>query len=100
MLSSLTLLLANGSVDEVSNGSEDEIGRDAGNALDTGSGQQRSLQCDYGIAEAWAHSGIVDMRAAQSDQGLDDGEPHMSQSTSPTSARQSCEEVLMPSVLT
>lgn len=51
----------------------------------------------YGMSEAWARS-LVD-RMARVNQGLYNDEPRTSQSTTPTSFRQWCEEVLKPAVL-
>jgi uncharacterized protein YbjT (DUF2867 family) len=51
----------------------------------------------HGMSEAWAQ-GIIDMAAA-SDQGIYNAEPRTPQSTTPTSFRQWCEEVLKPAVL-
>ncbi|MCW3819871.1 NAD(P)H-binding protein [Micromonospora sp. DR5-3] len=50
-----------------------------------------------GMTEAWAQ-GIVDMATAV-DQGIYNAEPRTPQSTSPTSFRRWCEEVLKPAVL-
>ena len=50
-----------------------------------------------GTSEAMAQ-GMVDMMLAK-DEGLDNGEPRTPQSTSPTTFRQWCEEVLKPVVL-
>ena len=49
------------------------------------------------MSEAWAQ-GIVDMAAAV-DQGIYNAEPRTPQSTTSTSFRQWCEEVLKPAVL-
>jgi uncharacterized protein YbjT (DUF2867 family) len=51
----------------------------------------------YGMSEAWARS-LVD-RMVRVNQGLYNDEPRTSQSTTPTSFRQWCEEVLKPAVL-
>ncbi len=51
----------------------------------------------HGMSEAWAQS-LVD-RMAKVDQGLYNAEPRTPQSTTPTSFRQWCEEVLGPAVL-
>lgn len=51
----------------------------------------------YGMSEAMAQ-GMVDMMVAKND-GLDNAEPRTPQSTTPTSFRQWCEEVLKPKVL-
>ena len=50
-----------------------------------------------GMSEAMAQA-TVDMMAAK-DQGLDNAEPRTRQSTTPTSFRQWCGEVLKPAVL-
>jgi uncharacterized protein YbjT (DUF2867 family) len=50
-----------------------------------------------GTTEAWAQ-GLVDMAAAV-DQGIYNAEPRTPQSTTPTSFRRWCEEVLKPAVL-
>ena len=50
-----------------------------------------------GMSEAMAQA-TVDMRIAK-DQGLDNAEPRTPESTTPTSFRQWCEEVLKPAVL-
>jgi uncharacterized protein YbjT (DUF2867 family) len=52
----------------------------------------------HGMSEAWAQS-LVD-RMAKIDQGLYNAELRTPQSTTPTSFRQWCEEVLKPAVLT
>jgi uncharacterized protein YbjT (DUF2867 family) len=52
----------------------------------------------YGMTEAWAQ-GLADMAAAQND-GIYTAEPHTPPSTTPTSFRQWCQEVLKPAVLT
>ena len=52
---------------------------------------------ERGASEAFAQ-GMVDMMAAKND-GLDNAEPRTSQSTTPTSFRQWCEDVLKPAVL-
>jgi uncharacterized protein YbjT (DUF2867 family) len=52
---------------------------------------------EQGVSEAMAQ-GLVDMMAAKNE-GLDNAEPRTPQSTSPTSFRQWCEEVLKPAVL-
>jgi uncharacterized protein YbjT (DUF2867 family) len=51
----------------------------------------------HGMTEAWAQ-GLVDM-ANQVEQGIYTTEPRTPQSTTPTSFRQWCEEVLKPAVL-
>jgi uncharacterized protein YbjT (DUF2867 family) len=51
----------------------------------------------HGMSGAWAQ-GLVDM-AAQVDRGIYDAEPRVPQSTSPTSFRQWCDDVLRPAVL-
>lgn len=51
----------------------------------------------HGMSEAWAR-GLVDM-LAQIDQGLYNAEPRTPESTTPTSFRQWCDEVLKPAVL-
>jgi uncharacterized protein YbjT (DUF2867 family) len=51
----------------------------------------------HGMSEAWAQ-GLVDMAAAV-DQGIYNAEPRTPQSTTPTSFRQWCEEVLKPAIL-
>lgn len=50
-----------------------------------------------GVSEAMAQ-GMVDMMAAKNE-GLDNSEPRTAESTSPTSFRSWCEEVLKPAVL-
>ena len=62
----------------------------------TGADYKATLM-QYGITEAWAQ-GLVDMAAAQND-GFYDTEPRTSQSATPTSFRQWCQEVLKPAVL-
>jgi uncharacterized protein YbjT (DUF2867 family) len=52
---------------------------------------------EQGVSEAMAQ-GVVDMMAAVNE-GLNNAEPRTPQSTSPTSFRQWCEEVLKPAVL-
>ncbi len=52
---------------------------------------------EHGMSEAMAQ-GMVDMMAAKNE-GLDNAEPRTPQSTTPTSFRQWCEEVLKPAVL-
>ena len=52
---------------------------------------------ERGMSEAMAQ-GNLDMVVAK-DQGLDNGEPRTRQSTTPTSFRQWCEEILKPAVL-
>jgi uncharacterized protein YbjT (DUF2867 family) len=52
---------------------------------------------EQGVSEAMAQ-GVVDMMAAKNE-GLDNAEPRTPQSTSPTSFRQWCEEVLKPAVV-
>lgn len=51
----------------------------------------------HGMSEAWAQ-GLIDMAAAV-DQGIYNAEPRTPQSTTPTSFRQWCEQVLKPAVL-
>jgi uncharacterized protein YbjT (DUF2867 family) len=51
----------------------------------------------FGMSEAMAQ-GMLDMMVAKSE-GLDNAEPRTPQSTTPTSFRQWCEEVLKPAVL-
>jgi uncharacterized protein YbjT (DUF2867 family) len=51
----------------------------------------------HGTSEAMAQ-GMVDMMAAKNE-GLDNAEPRTAQSTTPTSFRQWCEEILKPAVL-
>jgi hypothetical protein len=51
----------------------------------------------HGMSEAWAQ-GIIDMAAAV-DQGIYNAEPRTPESTTPTSFRQWCDEVLKPAVL-
>jgi hypothetical protein len=52
---------------------------------------------EHGMSEAMAQ-GMVDMMAAKNE-GLDNAEPRTRQSTTPTSFRKWCEEVLKPAVL-
>jgi uncharacterized protein YbjT (DUF2867 family) len=52
---------------------------------------------DNGMSEAMAQ-GVVDMMVAKNE-GLDNAEPRTAQSSSPTSFRQWCEEILKPLVL-
>jgi uncharacterized protein YbjT (DUF2867 family) len=52
---------------------------------------------ERGMSEAMAQ-GMVDMAAAKN-AGLDNSEPRTPQSTTPTSFRQWCEDVLKPAVL-
>jgi uncharacterized protein YbjT (DUF2867 family) len=65
--------------------------------------QQISLEAfkarliEQGVSEAMAQ-GVVDMTGAKNE-GLDNAEPRTPQSTSPTSFRHWCEEVLKPAVL-
>ena len=49
-----------------------------------------------GISEAWAQ-GLADM-AAQVEEGIYNAEPRTPQSTTPTTFRQWCEEVLKPTL--
>jgi hypothetical protein len=49
-----------------------------------------------GVSDA-VINGMVDMMVAK-DQGLDNAEPRTAQSTTPTSFRQWCEEVLRPAL--
>jgi hypothetical protein len=51
-----------------------------------------------GMSEAMAQ-GLLDMRLAK-DNGLDNVQPRTARSTTPTSFRQWCEEVLKPAILT
>ena len=51
----------------------------------------------HGMSEAMAQ-GMVDMMAAK-DNGLDNAEPRTPESTTPTTFREWCEEVLKPAVL-
>lgn len=51
----------------------------------------------FGMSEAFAE-GMLDMMVAKNE-GLDNAEPRTAQSTTPTSFRQWCEEVLKPKVL-
>ncbi len=51
----------------------------------------------YGIGDAFVQ-GMVDMMRAK-DEGLDDGAPRTPETSSPTTFRQWCEEVLKPAVL-
>jgi uncharacterized protein YbjT (DUF2867 family) len=57
----------------------------------------RATLTGRGMSEAMAQ-GTVDMLLAK-DKGLDNAEPRSPQSTTPTSFRQWCEEVLKPAVL-
>lgn len=50
----------------------------------------------HGMSEAWAQ-GLIDMATAV-DQGIYNAEPRTPQSTTPTSLRQWCEDVLKPAV--
>jgi hypothetical protein len=50
-----------------------------------------------GMSDAMAQ-GTVDMMVAK-DQGLDNAEPRTPESTTPTSFRKWCQEILMPAVL-
>jgi hypothetical protein len=50
-----------------------------------------------GMTEAWAQ-GLIDMAAAV-DQGIYNAEPRTPESTTPTSFRQWCEEVVKPAVV-
>ncbi|MGI8868966.1 MAG: NAD(P)H-binding protein [Mycobacteriales bacterium] len=50
----------------------------------------------HGMSEAWAQ-GLIDMAAAV-DQGIYNADPRTPQSTTPTSFRQWCEEVLVPAL--
>jgi hypothetical protein len=52
---------------------------------------------EQGVSEAMAQ-GVVDMMAAKNE-GLDNAEPRTPQSTSPTSFRRWCQDVLKPAVL-
>jgi uncharacterized protein YbjT (DUF2867 family) len=51
----------------------------------------------FGMSEAMAQ-GMLDMMVAK-DEGLDNAEPRTSQSTTPTTFRQWCEDVLRPAVV-
>jgi hypothetical protein len=51
----------------------------------------------HGMSEAWAQR-LVD-RMARVDQGLYNAEPRTPQSTTPTSFRQWCEDVLKPALV-
>jgi uncharacterized protein YbjT (DUF2867 family) len=57
----------------------------------------KATQMQHGMSEAWAQ-GIIDMAAAV-DQGIYNAEPRTPQSTTPTSFRQWCEEMLKPAIL-
>ncbi|WP_338043661.1 NAD(P)H-binding protein [Paenibacillus hamazuiensis] len=57
----------------------------------------KSALVQHGMSKAWAQ-GIIDMAAA-AERGIYDAEPRTPQSSSPTSFRQWCEEVLKPAVL-
>jgi uncharacterized protein YbjT (DUF2867 family) len=57
----------------------------------------RTRLTEHGMSEAMAQ-GMVDMMAAKNE-GLDNAEPRTPESTTPTSFRQWCEEVLKPAVL-
>ena len=57
----------------------------------------RAALTGRGMSEAMAQ-GMVDMMLAK-DEGLDNGEPRTPESSSPTTFRQWCEEVLEPVVL-
>jgi uncharacterized protein YbjT (DUF2867 family) len=57
----------------------------------------KSTLTGHGMSEAMAQ-GMADMMAAKNE-GLDNAEPRTPQSTTPTSFRQWCEEVLRPAVL-
>ena len=52
----------------------------------------------FGMSNAMAQ-GTVDMMAAK-DQGLDNAEPRTPESTTPTTFRQWCQDILKPAVLT
>jgi uncharacterized protein YbjT (DUF2867 family) len=56
----------------------------------------RAMLLAHGASAAFAQ-GIIDMMVAKNE-GLDNAEPRTPQSTSPTSFRQWCEEVLKPSI--
>ena len=57
----------------------------------------RAMLTGHGMSEAMAQ-GMVDMMVAKNE-GLDNAEPRTPQSTTPTSFRQWCEEVLKPAIL-
>jgi uncharacterized protein YbjT (DUF2867 family) len=57
----------------------------------------KSRLTDHGVSEAMAQ-GTADMMTAK-DRGLDNAEPRTPESTTPTTFRQWCEEVLKPAVL-
>jgi uncharacterized protein YbjT (DUF2867 family) len=57
----------------------------------------KSRFIEFGMSEAMAQ-GMIDMARAK-DEGLDNAEPRTPESTSPTSFRQWCEEVLKPAIL-
>ena len=57
----------------------------------------KSMLMQHGMGEAYTQ-GIVDNQA-QAEQGIYNAEPRTSQSTTPTSFRQWCEEVLKPAIL-
>ncbi|MEI3611500.1 NmrA family NAD(P)-binding protein [Pseudogracilibacillus sp. SO30301A] len=57
----------------------------------------KATMLQYGVSNAWAQ-GLIDMAAAQND-GIYDAEQRATQSTTPTSFRQWCENVLRPAVL-
>jgi uncharacterized protein YbjT (DUF2867 family) len=57
----------------------------------------KATQMQHGMSEAWAQ-GIIDMAAAV-DQGIYNAEPRTPQSTTPTSFRQWCEEMLKPAIV-
>lgn len=57
----------------------------------------KSTLMQHGMREAWAQ-GVVDL-FTEIDQGIYNAEPRTPQSTTPTSFRQWCEEVLKPAVL-
>ncbi|MDJ0345708.1 NAD(P)H-binding protein [Streptomyces sp. H10-C2] len=57
----------------------------------------KTAMMQYGMSEAWAQ-GLADMAEAQN-KGVYDAESDTPQSTTPTSFRQWCEEVLRPAVL-
>jgi uncharacterized protein YbjT (DUF2867 family) len=56
----------------------------------------KAILMQHGVSDAWAQS-LVD-RMIRVDQGLYNAEPRTAQSTTPTSFRQWCEEVLDPAV--
>lgn len=57
----------------------------------------RATLVQHGMSEAWAQ-GLIDMAAAV-DQGIYNAEPRTQESSTPTTFRQWCEDVLKPAVL-